>query len=288
MDIEELEELMNEESELKPAQLKSIDAVIKKYPYFQAARAVRLKGLHQNQSFLYNAALRKTAAYTTDRRVLFKYITSAEFQQHFISNRIKKRRKAEKNVDEGADFQQAIEMDEKEADQVLDPEVFKKTTKEPQEKASVEDKSIAKTVIDENKHQSDSDKPVQFDKNQSRSFSDWLKLTSAKPIARKKESEKPEKPKKRSSKEDLIIDRFIEKTPKIVPPSKWEHSVSVGDYQPDNQLMTETLAEVYAKQKNYNKAIQAYKILILKNPEKSGLFANRVEEIERLRENKSK
>jgi len=47
------------------------------------------------------------------------------------------------------------------------------------------------------------------------------------------------------------------------------------------------LARVYLEQKNYSKAIQAYKILILKNPEKSGLFADRIEEIKNLQENKT-
>ena len=52
--------------------------------------------------------------------------------------------------------------------------------------------------------------------------------------------------------------------------------------------MTETLARVYLEQKNYKKAIQAYKILILKNPEKSGFFADQIRAIEKLQENNTK
>src|SRR5699024_2737024 len=129
---------------------------------------------YQNHSFLYNAALKKTAAYTTDRRVLFEYITSEEFQQHSIAKRIKKRRKAEERVNEDTDIEQAIAVGRKEADQVLEPELYVEETK--QEKAAVSDKNITESEIEDNKHQSDSDQPVQFDKNQSRSFSDWLKL----------------------------------------------------------------------------------------------------------------
>jgi tetratricopeptide (TPR) repeat protein len=50
--------------------------------------------------------------------------------------------------------------------------------------------------------------------------------------------------------------------------------------------MTETLARVYMEQKRYDKAIQAFKILILNNPEKSTFFADQIQEIERLKENK--
>ncbi|MDN3709330.1 tetratricopeptide repeat protein [Myroides ceti] len=47
-------------------------------------------------------------------------------------------------------------------------------------------------------------------------------------------------------------------------------------------LMTETLAKIYLEQKKYQKAIQAYEILILKYPEKSSLFADRISNIKML------
>ena len=48
--------------------------------------------------------------------------------------------------------------------------------------------------------------------------------------------------------------------------------------------MTETLARVYLEQKKYSKAIQAYEILILKYPEKSTFFANRISDIKILQQ----
>ena len=50
-------------------------------------------------------------------------------------------------------------------------------------------------------------------------------------------------------------------------------------------LMTETLAKVYLEQKKYQKAIQAYEILILKYPEKSSFFADRISDIKILQQN---
>jgi len=49
--------------------------------------------------------------------------------------------------------------------------------------------------------------------------------------------------------------------------------------------MTETLARIYLEQKKYKKAIQAYEILILKYPEKSIFFANRIKDIKDLQQN---
>ncbi len=51
----------------------------------------------------------------------------------------------------------------------------------------------------------------------------------------------------------------------------------------NDDLITETLATIYFKQKKYEKAIEAYKKLSLKYPEKSVYFAARIEEIEKLK-----
>ena len=56
-----------------------LENIIKNIPYFQAAHFLYLKGLKTQQSFKYNNALKKTAAYTTDRNVLFDFITSNAF-----------------------------------------------------------------------------------------------------------------------------------------------------------------------------------------------------------------
>ncbi|CAM1373433.1 hypothetical protein [Tenacibaculum xiamenense] len=61
--------------------LNKLKSLVEKYPYFQAARALYLKTLKNNESFKYNNELKVTAAYTTDRKVLFDLITSKEFQK---------------------------------------------------------------------------------------------------------------------------------------------------------------------------------------------------------------
>ena len=57
---------------------------------------------------------------------------------------------------------------------------------------------------------------------------------------------------------------------------------------PNDGLMTETLARIYLEQKNYDKAIQSYKILSLKYPEKSGFFADQIKAVKQLQENNTK
>ena len=48
-------------------------------------------------------------------------------------------------------------------------------------------------------------------------------------------------------------------------------------------LVTETLAKLYVEQENYEKAIQTYKILILKFPEKNSYFASAIKKLKKLK-----
>ena len=66
---------------IKDEDLHQLKSLVEKYPYFQAARALYLKTLKNNESFKYNNELKVTAAYTVDRKVLFDLITSKEFQK---------------------------------------------------------------------------------------------------------------------------------------------------------------------------------------------------------------
>ena len=89
------------------------------------------------------------------------------------------------------------------------------------------------------------------------------------------------------NKKTAIIDKFIEVNPKIPPISKDAiiKDFSTSSSEDKSYLMTETLAKVYLEQKKYLKAIQAYEILILKYPEKSSFFANRILDIQILQQN---
>jgi hypothetical protein len=48
-----------------------------------------------------------------------------------------------------------------------------------------------------------------------------------------------------------------------------------------NDLVSETLAQIYADQMLYEKAISTYRKLSLKVPEKSTYFADRIRELEK-------
>lgn len=81
------------------------------------------------------------------------------------------------------------------------------------------------------------------------------------------------------AKGEELIDQFLSVNPRISKMAK-DAPVPVVRTEPDAQvtgLVTETLARMYAEQGHVAKAIQAYEILKLRVPEKSSIFAARIE-----------
>jgi hypothetical protein len=92
----------------------------------------------------------------------------------------------------------------------------------------------------------------------------------------------PKEPLSEKKKQQLeIIDRFIQTEPRIVP--KDRHIEHVPDLSIENtsetEFLTETLAEIYVRQKKYDKAIVMFQKLSLKLPQKSVYFASRISDI---------
>jgi len=300
--------LQHPQKVVQPIQTKQLEEVLAEYPYFQAARALHLKGLKNLNSFKYNNALKVTAAYTTDRDILFDFITSEEFLQNTIADtilgKIKPIEEQEIMSEEvvpnpetdttliSDSKDEPLPRTAKDAEDILDPALFH--SKDPEiDKEIAESKKRAKEALDLGQ-------PIPFTKSEKHSFAEWLQLTSVKAVKRKKGPVKgvrdegasidfPIEVDSEKKKKFDLIDRFIEDNPKIIvqdyEPSK-EIITASGKIDQD-ELMTETLAKVYLEQKKYKKAIQAYTILSLKYPEKSSFFASRIKAVKELQKEKS-
>ncbi|MDO5615682.1 MAG: hypothetical protein Q4G16_05800 [Cruoricaptor ignavus] len=85
---------------------------------------------------------------------------------------------------------------------------------------------------------------------------------------------------------EKAIEKFIENEPKISKLKEETEFVLKEKNNDISHLMTETLANLYATQKLYTKAIKAYEILTKKHPEKAEIFATRIEEIKQQRAGK--
>lgn len=291
--------------------LDKLELLLEEHPYLQSARALQLKMYKQKNSALYNDALRKTAAHTTDRDVLFQFITSELFTDKKPKNDAgnitvpqTESVKDKENKDSELDLQTktqkketeetTIEGAENKSPDKSEIETITKVSTDT-EKIPTEGKAIDTEVADT----LEINKPLSFDKKDSYSFSEWMQLTRHEPIDRETEI-KDEKIPENENKEGKIADNAPRSTDKVIhlvdaflknnPRPKRKSEIFEADEskvfeaksEAPQSLMTETLARVYLQQKNYKKAIQAYKILILKNPEKSGYFADKIRAIEKI------
>jgi tetratricopeptide (TPR) repeat protein len=273
--------LINKPNTISEVQTLALEKVLDEFPFFQSARALRLKGLYNQNSFKYNFALKVTAAHTTDRTVLFDFITSDSFiaiQKELYD------KKALELLDIDVIDGEVITFKEK-----IEP---KKNTLEQSILTSIKESSTVdlNTDLNSTEEKLAIGTPLDFSKNEQHSFQEWLQLSRTQPIDRGNEKitvPKPTPQNEGQKKKAALIDKFIETSPKISPVKHGVASTVRIDINKDDHssLMTETLARVYLEQKKYQKAIQAYEILILKYPEKSSFFADRIADIKILQQN---
>nr|WP_267740652.1 tetratricopeptide repeat protein [Myroides injenensis] len=273
------------------------DAVILKellleYPYFQSVRSLYLKSLYLQKSSLYNSELKITAAHTLDRDILFEFITSQEFISY---------KPIQLDSEEEIETQPISSLEIKQDDILPSNQQKEDITIVNQ---TVEQDNTDKITTEENHSQEEENsikeieeklnigKPLTFSEDEKFSYQEWLKLAQHSPIERENgttSTEKEKKSEEEKQKKLTLIDKFIETNPKIVPTKKpLSAPVNIeNSVQENNSLMTETLAKIYLEQRKYQKAIQAYEILILKYPEKSSFFADQILDIKALQQHNS-
>jgi len=107
------------------------------------------------------------------------------------------------------------------------------------------------------------------------SFSEWLihfKSTSEK----QKEETKDQKA-LRSMWQKEKLAAALEEENEEIPENVFE--MAVNSITKEDGLASESLAEIYIKQEKYDKAIEMYRKLSLRNPQKNAYFARKIEEI---------
>ena len=289
MNVSDFTSLINNPNAVNEKQTLALEKIVAEFPYFQSARALRLKGLYNQDSFRYNFDLKTTAAYTTDRSILFDLITSDYFKAINKDSYLENVEKI-KSIDVISIEIVSEKENPSTSSNTLEQSILtsiKKADALGLEKSEIEErrKSIEKTEV-----KLEIGKPIAFSKNEKHSFQEWLQLSKITPISRDEtitNDGKTAQIEAEKNKKLALIDKFIEVNPKIPPISKEAISKDFTSTSSEDEsyLMTETLAKVYLEQKKYQKAIQAYEILILKYPEKSSFFADRILDIQNLQQN---
>lgn len=288
MTTQEFSDILKNPDQITLSQVYELENIVHQFPYFQAARAAHLRVLYTQGSYRYNKALKITASYIGDRTLLFDFITSKFFKEPKI-NLIQNKGLPKTYYDEAIP---------KEFTQYVTEDAFESLEDRNKRMATASQMSsiIGEFTPSSDKNRAleeslDMGKPLNFEQNDTHSFSKWLELTRYKPIER--EEKTPQITKNIFEKDDVrtkkfdMIDKFLETNPKIEIKKEFSSTVdlSAENQATEQQLMTETLAKVYLEQGKYAEAIRAYQILILKNPEKSRFFADQIETIQKLQQN---
>ncbi|WP_290831986.1 hypothetical protein, partial [Flavobacterium sp.] len=191
MNLTDYTYLINKPDAINERHSTELEKIMEEFPYFQSARVLRLKHLYNQDSFKYNYALKVAAAFTTDRSILFDFITSDSFVT--VQNGLYDQKIAE-----------LLDID------VIGSEIVE-VSKPIQEANSVE-QSILSSITQANPHDLVFEKkldlgiPLEFTVNEKHSFQEWLQLSRLNPIERK---ETPSEEILAKKKKLEIIDKFI-------------------------------------------------------------------------------
>ena len=232
---------------LSEEQRMSLEKITYRYPYFQAAYALYLKTLKEQEKYNFDLILKKTSVISPDRSKLYQLI----YGQPIVNTSQEKL---------------SVESVSNSEDQVEDVT----ETIELIEETNAESETIEKTTIINDK--------LEIPTNLS--FLEWLEWSKSNSV------EDYDNISSKSPLEDKIdlIDTFLKNNPKIPPvsPNVPKQNLSKKTKFNKEELMTETLAKVYVKQQKFKKALLAYKILSLKYPEKNSFFADQIKAIKEL------
>ena len=380
-------DLIKKPETLRVEDLSLLETEIEKFPYMQSLRAIYLLGVHRFNSDNFQRELVKTAAYTTDKRILYNFINQEKEQENLKEEELKSvkiqpesikqdglvfsgegkvpniniwenstteveetkfhcPKTEEKEEKEAVSYEKPIDFYLKDLQNIeppknIEPAAAEKksimdfyTTQSFKEEDQLEERSVSSPISFYQK-QIKTSMGTSPEKNEVESSEGiWWKSIQQKPEERAIQQEIEEQPMEevinisflgtdfaentseetadieeksnvsvfintwqnwlkidrnasaeisQQDKKAAIIDKFIENNPKISP-IKDDVDFIVKEKSNDiSHLMTETLAQLYVEQKLYTKAIQAYKILQEKHPEKTEEFEERIEEIKKSR-----
>lgn len=316
---EELQHLIKNPSQLNETHLTQINAMIELFTYCSTFHLLRAKALNNIESYQYDKALKWAAIYTPDRKALYQLINQTG--NDYVKPEEKSETTIEvvkeeiiKEVEENI-LEPLVEINNITSDVSVEEDVVEELINEEVIEAS----NIIEESTSEEKPLSFTEwlKSRNVNFNNAESFGGTSILgeisNSKKPIIRLDTSEeiKPliqdelgelivsnvfnegylikadEKIQSENILGNSLVEQFIKSDhPVVIKVNKDEIPVNTENKAKKSAddagvPVSETLAQIFVKQKLYSKAIAAYEKLSLKYPEKKIYFASLIEEIKK-------
>ncbi|PXV65528.1 hypothetical protein CLV62_107125 [Dysgonomonas alginatilytica] len=296
MNIKDFYELVELKKEPDVSMLLKLQLLTKKYPFFQAGLYTYIKCLHLGESDNFSSELNRLAPFIMDRKALFYYVMSAEYKefQKKSGHALPESRtnvlisaffETLDNTDEQRELEHAI-INSSMASLDYFSYLESSVNTESGEKVNL-DSIPSFSIEDIDLHGKGDDEVVISDVEAEIEVSEEIE-----PIGEVVQM-----------KHQGIIDSFITKAQdkenlRITFDPSIQDNLYDGDDVPlqdeteeeldDDFFFTQTLANIYIKQKKYNRAYEIIKRLSLNYPEKNIYFADQLSFLEKVIKNSNK
>ena len=296
MNIKDFYELVELKKEPDGSMLLKLQLLTKKYPFFQAGLYTYIKCLYLSESDSFQAELNRLAPFVMDRKALFYYVMSAEYKEfqkqsgHALpESRTEVLISAFFETLDNTDMQRELEHAIVNSSMAsLDYFSYLESSEPTESDVKVNVDSIPTFSIEDiNIHYGDSEEIVSIQ------------------VENELEAEPELEPIEGvvKMKHQSIIDNFItnaqdKENIRITFDPLLQENLYDGDDVPlqaetedeldDDFFFTQTLANIYIKQKKYNRAYEIIKRLSLNYPEKNIYFADQLSFLEKVIKNSNK
>ena len=277
MNKERFNQLLGNLHQVTNEDIKSLNELRKKYPFFQTPYVLVAKALKDRDHPKTDAFIKKAAIYSPNRAHLKKIILGEiNFEEAPKSTPPKK----------------VIEAPDEPLVTKLQEEKKPETKKETADVIRAEEKEVKKETVaptpQTSNQQSQEINQLEKDLLEIRE----RKLRLAKMFADQEQPEKTkQKPKEQNHKSQVeLIEKFIQNEPRfdkkkgVIEDNEYiQEDLATKHLKSKDEFITETLAELLMKQQKYARAIDIYEKLSLKFPEKRTYCASQIQKIKEVK-----
>ena len=281
MDKRTFEKILKDPSDISSEEAIMLEELVQEFPYCQMAHLLIANESYQKKSMHYPKKLRKASTYILDRTVLHTLLnpkkTNVEILVDNTSHIIETEVVEEISHINLANLKNIELLTELESN-IQELKRNKDSFSEPFKIVSINTKSDKRPFY--------LPKTILFDQKPESRFGEELTSETVNLDLLLKYLESANQKAQDVNEQVIIIDKFINSQPKI------GQRASSGLLEPENEdlsipstelkleLITENFAQILTKQNKIEKAIEVYKKLLLKYPDKSAYFAAKLNELE--------